>query len=109
MASAWTGNPSVQMALALGVAGGGIGLFLGILSAGSDASSSDVGVVIVVSVIALVGAGLTTTKPLVAAILLLFAGIGGFIGYWGGVWLVPGVLLFGGSLAAWNAGRATPT
>ena len=63
--------------------------------------------VIIVSVLALIGAALTTTKPLVTAILLLFAAIGGFIAYWGGIWIVPGMLLFGGALAAWKAGQNT--
>ena len=107
MSSTWTGNPNTQLALALGVTGGGIGLFLGILSLRSDTDTDDVAVVIVVSVIALIGAALTTTKPLVAAILLLFAGIGGFIAYWDGTWMVPGMLLVGAALAARKAGQST--
>ena len=107
MSSTWTGSPNTQLALALGITGGGIGLFFGILSLSSDTDTDEVAVVIVVSALALIGAALTTTKPFVTAILLLFAGIGGFIAYWNGTWMVPGMLLVGGALAAWKAGQKT--
>jgi len=100
-------SSNTQLALSLGITGGGIGLFWGILSLSSDADTDDVAVVIVVSVLALIGAALATTKPLVSAILLLFAGIGGLIAYWGGTWMVPGMLLIGGAPAAWKAGQST--
>ena len=76
---------------------------MGILSLSSDTDTDDVAAVIVVSVLALIGAALTTTKPLVSAVLLLFAGIGGFIAYWGGTWMV----LIGGAPAAWEAVQST--
>jgi len=107
MSSTWTGSPNTQLALALGITGGGIGLFFGILSLSSDTDTDEVAVVIVVSALALIGAALTTTKPFVTAILLLFAGIGGFIAYWDGTWMVPGMLLVGGAFAAWKAGQKT--
>jgi hypothetical protein len=103
-------------ALVLGLIGGIIGLFAGgfaivVGGVGTAIQTDRAGTVVVLGFIALalaivgiVGGALAQAKPRVAALLMLIAGIGGFIAV-SIFWIVSGPLLLVGSLLAF-LGRA---
>ena len=106
-------------ALVLGLIGGIIGLFAGgfaivVGGIGTAVQTNRAGTVVVLGFIALglaivgiVGGALAQAKPRVAAILMLIAGIGGFIAV-SLFWIVSGLLLIIGAVLAF-LGRAPRT
>jgi hypothetical protein len=106
-------------ALVLGLIGGIIGLFAGgfaivVGGIGTAVQTDRAGTVVVLGFIALglaivgiVGGALAQAKPRVAALLMLIAGIGGFIAV-SLFWIVSGLLLIIGAVLAF-LGRAPRT
>ena len=102
-------------AMVLGIIGGVVGLFLGILGLFGATVLGDLGMeediwlaalLLVLALAGVVGGGIVKAKPGLSSVLMLVGGIGGFLIVWSGwfYWAFPGILLLiAGGLAL--AGR----